>query len=321
MQVSGNASLTGSRVLIYNAGSNYPDPGGAYSSISLSGSGAIALTPLTLEQAGDQPLLAGLIIFQARDNNKPMSISGNSSGMEGTIYAPAAMLTLSGNAQSQGSLIVRRLNLTGNAGSALTADGFVNNTDATGGAILAGAFFVYVDNSNGLVVSDELMRIQDAIGTVNDVVSPYGTTIYQVDTLDLANITLTIETTSILGGLADGVLGCTADGDRITLIHGWNWYVGAESLTIGLAQYDFQTTVTHEIGHALGLGHSDDISSVMYAMLSPGTTRRALTTDVLNVADGDGGGTDALRAVPPACMTDSAHWQYWLPWKGRVAVT
>ena len=29
-----------------------------------------------------------------------------------------------------------------------------------------------------------------------------------------------------------------------------------------------------------------------------------MTTDVLNVADGDGGGTDALRAVPPACMTD-----------------
>ena len=111
-------------------------------------------------------------------------------------------------------------------GPRFTADGFVNNTDATGGAILAGAFFVYVDNSNGLVVSDELMRIQEAIGTVNDVVSPYGTTIYQVDTLDLANITLTIETTSILGGLADGVLGCTADGDRITLIHGWNWYSG-----------------------------------------------------------------------------------------------
>ena len=92
-----------------------------------------------------------------------MSISGNSSGMEGTIYAPAAMLTLSGNAQSNGSLIVSRLNLTGNAGSALTADGFTNNTGATGGAILAGDFYVYVDNSNGLLVADELMRIEDAI--------------------------------------------------------------------------------------------------------------------------------------------------------------
>jgi Ca2+-binding RTX toxin-like protein len=124
LQISGNASLTGTGVLIYNAGSNYPDPGGTFSSISISDTGAVVLTPLGLAGAGDQPLLAGLILFQAHDNNKAISISGNSSGMEGTIYAPAAMLTLSGNAQANGSLIVNRLNLIGNAGSAQTADGF-----------------------------------------------------------------------------------------------------------------------------------------------------------------------------------------------------
>jgi Ca2+-binding RTX toxin-like protein len=121
LQISDNASLTGTGVLIYNAGSNYPDRGGTFGSISLSGAGAVGLTPLGLAGAGDQPLLAGLILFQARDNNKAISISGNSSGMEGTIYAPAAMLTLSGNAPANGSLIVNRLNLTGNAGSVTPA--------------------------------------------------------------------------------------------------------------------------------------------------------------------------------------------------------
>jgi len=184
LQIGGNASLTGTGVLIYNAGSNYPDRGGTFSSISLSGTGAVVLTPLGLAGAGDQPLLAGLIFFQARDNSKAISISGNSSGMEGTIYAPAAMLTLSGNVQANGSLIVNRLNLTGNAGIAQTADGFAAISDATGGALLAADFYVFLDNSNGLLAADELMRIEDAISIINDSASPHGTTIYQVDTPD-----------------------------------------------------------------------------------------------------------------------------------------
>ena len=107
-----------------------------------------------------------------------------------------------------------------------------------------------------------------------------------------------------MGGFADGVLGCTTNGDGITLIQGWDWYVGAESLTIGLAQYDFQTTVTHEIGHALGLGHSDDISSVMYAMLL--ARNDEASPDDRCSQRGRRGRRRHRRtsAVPPACMTD-----------------
>ena len=43
--VSGNASITGSGVMIFNAGSNYPSTGGTYGSISLSGNGNLQPEP------------------------------------------------------------------------------------------------------------------------------------------------------------------------------------------------------------------------------------------------------------------------------------
>src|SRR5439155_6977584 len=61
-------------------------------------------------------------------------------------------------------------------------------------------------------------------------------------------------------------------------------------------QYDFQTTVTHELGHALGLGGTTDSNSPMFEKLYPGTARRTMTVRDFNIPDAPAG-ADALRAA------------------------
>jgi hypothetical protein len=48
-----------------------------------------------------------------------------------------------------------------------------------------------------------------------------------------------MDTTSAVGGYADGVLGCTTDAGLIRLIQGWNFYAGNDASQIGTGQYDF----------------------------------------------------------------------------------
>jgi hypothetical protein len=113
----------------------------------------------------------------------------------------------------------------------------------------------------------------------------------------LANVVLTAGTTSPSGGAASGVLGCYDKAtSTITMITGWNWYAGADPTQIGAGQYDFQTTVTHELGHVLGLGGSTDPNSPMFETLAAGTTHRAMTTQDLNIPDPPVG-ADPLTAV------------------------
>src|SRR5262249_33776132 len=203
-------------------------------------------------------------------------------------------LTLSDNSTHTTTIVLSTSGATMNlmAGSA----GITNISSA--GGLLAGDMMLYVDNSSGYFTPDELARLEDAIASINKLVSPYGTTITEVFDSAFANIIVDISTTSASGGFADGVLGCETAAGEITLIQGWNWSTGADTASIGADQYDFQTIVTHEIGHALGLGHSADATSVMYASLGSGEIRRTMTTADLNVADSDGGAC-ALHAFLP----------------------
>jgi PKD domain len=108
LTVSGNASISGTGITIFNAGSRYPTTGGTYGSITLSGNGSYNLSPPT------SGTYAGIVIFQSRDNSKALTISGNASGMTGMVYAPASQFAESGNAQLNASLVVDTLTISGN---------------------------------------------------------------------------------------------------------------------------------------------------------------------------------------------------------------
>ncbi len=141
------------------------------------------------------------------------------------------------------------------------------------------------------------------------VVEPYGVSVAETTDSSSANVIVDAGSTSAAGGFTDGVLGCYSPSGEITLIVGWNWYAGSDPTQIGATQYDFQTTVTHELGHALGLGESSDPTSAMYGTLTTGTTIRSLTTADLNIPYADAG-ADAQRAAvttSPVPLVDGSH--------------
>ncbi len=131
--VSGNASVSGSGVTIFNAGSNYPTTGGTYGSITLSGNGTFSLSPPTTGT------YAGVVIFQPADNTKGLSISGNASSMTGEIYAPAAQLTESGNGQLSASIIVDTMTVNGNGVADIMISNSPSGTVANSPAVGIGA--------------------------------------------------------------------------------------------------------------------------------------------------------------------------------------
>ena len=160
---------------------------------------------------------------------------------------------------------------------------------ASADSLQTGEFTVAVDglSSDLDVASLELARINDAISALNLQLGSFQIHFSLVTGADAANaqIHLQIAATSDLGSMSDGVLGATS-GDDVTIIDGWNWYLGADPTAIGAGQYDFQSVVMHELGHTVGLGESTDPTSVMYEFLAAGQVHRSLSdSDLAFIAD------------------------------------
>ncbi|QEH34974.1 putative outer membrane protein pmp20 precursor [Aquisphaera giovannonii] len=143
---SGFSSVSGSGVMIVNAGSNYPAAGGSYGGISLGGNATFNLSPAS------SGIYAGIVLFQPSDNTKAMSVTTNASGIAGTIYAPAVTLSESGNAALNASLIVKRLSLSGNGAA---------NGPRAAGCATAGI------RSNAVAASVKIAATSSSIGAVS----------------------------------------------------------------------------------------------------------------------------------------------------------
>jgi hypothetical protein len=261
----------------------------------------------------DQGTYAGISVFQERDNTRALSLSGQGLALlkSGAIYARGALLSLSGQAQLQDAVVVNRLQMSGSGGltqMVMGSDGA--DTSGIANTLLAGDLLVYVNNTNGSFTADELARIQDTINGLDTLLAPYSVTITEVSDPAQANLVIDAGTTSACGGAANGVLGCfNPAASEITLIVGWNWYTGADPNQIGSNQYDFQTTVTHEFGHALGLGGATDPNSPMHEVLESGAAHRTMTVQDLNIPyppDGADPLTAAAPAVPGGSATNAA---------------
>jgi hypothetical protein len=185
------------------------------------------------------------------------------------------------------------------AGSSSTSDA---QPVTAAGQLVTGTIGVYLDNADGtLVPSDEQARFDDAIASLDATFGGYGVDLIDVGTDDAADaiVQVQIAGTSAAGSAPDGVLGCTFAG-QIRLLNGWNWYTGSDPTAIGANQYDFETILMHELGHAIGLGHSGDTGSVMYPYLGSGEARRGVTLQDMAVleATGDTAPEPLLAAQP-----------------------
>ena len=192
-------------------------------------------------------------------------------------------------------------------GSKLQAAGSESVSDAaasgvlinSAGQLLVGIHTVSVNDLTGRMDAEHNARILDAISVLNETFAEFGIHLTTADPSsdEPADLPIFFAVTTELGGVAEGVLGITSEFGEITIVEGWNWYVRSDAASVGQDQFDFQTVVTHELGHALGLGHSSSTDSVMYPALATGMSRRGLAADDIMMEESHEG-AEALLAEP-----------------------
>lgn len=165
----------------------------------------------------------------------------------------------------------------------------------------SGQLWVSVDGLDAALGAAQEASIDAGIASLNAQLGKYGITLVDVtanaDEADMADIDLHLADTTVIGGVDQGVLGVTLFGGDVTLVNGWNWYYGADPTQISSTQFDFQTVATHELGHAIGLGHSTDETSVMFPYLSAGDVRRTLSASDVSIIDAaESGAVEPLLA-------------------------
>jgi Ca2+-binding RTX toxin-like protein len=280
--VSGNGSVSGSGVFIFNAGSAFPNAGGSFGSFSFSGN-----TTVNLSAPTSGPY-AGVIFFQARDNTRALALSGNASGSSGILYAASAPLVLSDNANlSHLAAVVSTLSLS--SGAFQLQDGATSDyVSSTSNQILYATLTVAVQDDTGAGIDpSEMARVNDALSYLNAALGSFGVNLSMADPGTTADVHVHFASSTPSGGASDGVLGFTTAENDVYLVTGWNFYTGADPAQIGAGQYDFLTLATHELSHTVGLGESSDPASVMYEYLSPGTVRRTFTDGNLTAINTD----------------------------------
>jgi hypothetical protein len=311
LTVSGTASLTGTNVFIFNAGSNYngTTDGGTYGGVTLSGSGTISLSPMS---SGPY---AGVVLFQSRSNTRGLIVSGSAGGaISGVLYAPSAAASLSVSAMLKGALVAATLTVSGGAGAFQLTDASDATYDAsTANWVTDPVLTVAVeDDTRAGLDPAEVADLGAAMSYLNQALAPFGVDLSWSTTGTAADVTVHFATTTPEGGADDGILGYTTPSNAVYIVVGWNYYTGSDPSGIAADQYDFTTLAIHELAHSVGLGESQDPNSVMYEYLAPGTVRRSFTDANLTAINTDAdrfmkvAGAPATATSAPAIAVGSA---------------